>query len=305
MTALGNVRAPRRDAQLQDACVREACGELGTHVSTCSSRAQTITVGPDPESVAPIAPVGRSLAHRGEHRRVRSAIRLVQLVVERRFEELRDPATRTPRRGAPRARPSKRRPRAGSAPAATLELRPSARGVSGMTATGTNGSVSARRAMWQSHVRQTPPASAGGEVVRVPLERDAELEEPLRVEVVAVRRGRGGEAERDDRRARAEPSLARDAHGEVEGEAGRVREQRVRLHAEVVAIRLAALADGRARSRGRAPPPHSRSPARCSRSTRARAREREASSQALHDPDRVGVDLDRRRRRCAPRRRDP
>ncbi len=58
------------------------------HSSPWERRAQTITVGPEPESVAPSAP-GDGLARSSrEQRRIRSAIRLVQAVVERLGEEL-------------------------------------------------------------------------------------------------------------------------------------------------------------------------------------------------------------------------
>ena len=133
-----------------------------------------------------------------------------------------------------------------------------------------------------------------GEVVRVPLERDAELEEAFRVEGVAVGRGRRGEAERDDRRARAEPSLARDltvkSNASPLGSASSEYACTPRWSRSGSPPSLTA-----ARSRGRAPPPHSRSPARCSRSTPARARERKRQRHALHDSDLVGVDFDRRR----------
>src|SRR6516164_1294484 len=76
-----------------------------------------------------------------------------------------------------------------------------------------------------------------GEVVRVTLERQPEREQPLGVETLAVDEHRGGQAESDDRRARAEAALAGDADREVEVEAARIRKQGECADSQVVPLR--------------------------------------------------------------------
>ena len=151
----------------------------------------------------------RSLANRGKHRSVGSAIRLVELVVERRLEERR--TSRRERRAEER---SARDRRSSGRVRDLLRQRCSSCGrqhaLSGMTAIGTNGSVSARRAMWQSHVRQTPPASAAARLSACPSSGTPSSRSRSGSRSSPFGDGRGGQAERDDRGARAEPSLARD-----------------------------------------------------------------------------------------------
>src|SRR5207247_11113982 len=82
----------------------------------------------------------------------------------------------------------------------------------------------------------------GGEVVRVALERHAACEQLLGAERLARDRACRGEAERDDRRARAEPALARDPARELEAEPARVAEQPEGADAEMAGVGVAAFA---------------------------------------------------------------
>ena len=135
------------------------------------------------------------------------------------------------------------------------------------------------------------------------LELDPLGEELLRARRASFRdRGRD-EPERDHRRARAEPALARDRVREREllpsGGAMRANARTPRWFEVDLAVPFAS---PRARSRGRARRPRSRSPGRGSRCSRARARERGRSPRRLGDRVRIGVDDDRRRARVGDRR---
>src|SRR6266511_66163 len=178
-------------------------------------------------------------AHGFECRRARSAVGLVQLVVQRRDEEVailrgdrcaeQRRARRRHRAGAVRDLLRQRRARVGSEHARLGDDRDRREGKR------------VRDARDASLPREADPSSErGSEVVRVTLER-----EPPRKQVLGVDRPGpgGGEAERDDRRAGAEPARARDPNRELEVEAARILEQRVRANAEMLVIGLAPFGD--------------------------------------------------------------
>ena len=94
-------------------------------------RAQTITVGPAPERVAPTRRGGQVLANLAEERCALGAVGLVQTVLEGRLEEIGRPARE---RGAEERRPSGGEGGVGvraRSPAAQLSIRPSGRAPPG------------------------------------------------------------------------------------------------------------------------------------------------------------------------------
>ena len=90
------------------------------------------------------------------------------------------------------------------------------------------------RAMRPSHVRQTPPASAAARLSACPSSGSPSASSRSGSSSPPFTSDGGRQAERDDRRARAEPALARDPNGELEAVAARVREQRERANAEML-----------------------------------------------------------------------
>ena len=250
--------------------------------------------GPEPDSVTPTRAVRRVVAQRAEQRRVRSAVRLVQAVVERAREQLGVAGGDRRRRAAPRgaavaaASSCADGRRAGRCATRAVFVRVAGRRRSARAA-------GRRRSARRAAARRSRPGQAdaaeqrGGEVVGVALERRAERRAARRARARGPAAAAPATSPSGDRgRARAEPALERDAVDEAEAVAARpartsanARSARCAVVARQLVGALALdlddeLAVGaprrRARSRGRARRRRSRSPGRGSRSTRARRR---------------------------------
>ena len=167
------------------------------HVSDSPSRAQTITVGPEPESVAPSALSGRRRAHVREERR---AVRLVQPVVRARRRRAPPSRTRARRRAAPRGRRVNAASACGTvsgsaAREAAVLVRPG-----GTSAIGSAGTSSAIRAIARLPGQADAAGERGREVVAVALERRARARAAPRRPARARRRARPRRARARSRR---------------------------------------------------------------------------------------------------------
>ncbi len=190
------------------------------------SSAQAITVGPDPDSVAPAHPAGRLARIDVEH--VRRTVRLVEPVAERCREEgcVAARSARTEERGTSRA---------GGRVCVWDSRGQSLPRGSGRRAPGRDdGDGIERKPLCDAGDPSLPgerqPAHQRcGEVVGVWLERETCCEQLLG----GCAGGRRHEAERDRRGRRAESSFEWDAIHEPEALAGRVGEQRVGADGEI------------------------------------------------------------------------
>ena len=136
-----------------------AAASSATHASTASSRAQTTTVGPEPEIVAPSAPGGRSprtSARSGAFAaRCGSCRRSSRASAKSSADPVASAAPSSAARAVVNDASAWSTCSGSAARAAAVETV-----ASGTSAIGTAGGPSASRATRPSQVRQTPPASA-------------------------------------------------------------------------------------------------------------------------------------------------
>ena len=277
---LGHVTCPAPFGEIvsgSTSLVREAVREARPRTpSRLAVRAQTITVGPEPEMVAPSAPCGGAVREPA----VRSGssvrpVRLVQPVVERGREEVGRTATRARPRAGRRARRRRRRRRCGTV-----------LGQRGSSLGGRERRLRHERDRRRRHGvgdpgdapcpgqarrrRRAPPRGCR----RGPRAASPTASSSLGVGLAARRhappRRARARSRRRSSRARAHAGSGREL------EAPAVRRGRcARRPGRPDAPRSGAVAVGlrsRARSRGRARPRRSRSRGRCSRSSRGRGR---------------------------------